>query len=185
MNQYRILRYCYDKVFEILKKEGEKSNLFCVTEKLFCENINAQSTSVFLAVSDIAQTIQDKNGEKVFIKEGNLPEQQFSAPTYMGFVLTIIMHAEKYQDVLETAGYIVRYFKDNNSFEAEEYNWHGNTNNTIHMEGIIREPEINQRKNDQSLPFLTLEYRLEAAINSEKSGLFKRVQERDIRGKIF
>jgi hypothetical protein len=37
--------------------------------------------------------------------------------------------------------------------------------------------------NNQSIPFVNLEYRIEAAINSKKSGNFKRVQSREIRGK--
>jgi hypothetical protein len=177
VNQSAVLRYCYNTVFEILKKESEKSHLFNVAERMF-DDKKPEQTTVFLGVSDIAQITQDKNGEKVFINE-----QEYPAPTYIAFILTINITSEQYQDVLETVGYFVRYFKDNNTFGADEYNWHGNTSNLIYMEPVIREPEMNRMLNNQSSPVVRLEYRVEAAINSERGGVFKRVQTRDIRGK--
>jgi hypothetical protein len=177
MRQSNILRHCYDSVFTILKREGETSNLFTVEESGFDNNQKSEKAKVFMSVSDIAQISQDKNGEKVFIDE-----EQFPAPTYLAFILAINISAEKYQDILETCGYIVHYFKDNNFFEAGVYNWHGNTNKNMYIEGIIRKPDINRTVNHQYLPLVTLEYRIEAAINSKKGEKFKRVEEREIRG---
>jgi hypothetical protein len=179
MNQSSILRHCYDTVFEILKKEGEGSNLYSVSQNVIDESAGVSGTKVFLHVSDISQISQDKNGEKVIADE-----TEFPAPTYMAFIITIEITAEHYQDVLETAGHIVWYFKDNNGFAVDdEYNWHGNESKSIFMEPIIREAEISRMVNHQGIPLVNLEYRLEAAINSKKGGRFTRVQSRDIRGK--
>lgn len=178
MSQSGVLRYCYDTVFSILKREGEHSKLYTMMENTGGEHVDVSGTTLSVVVSDLAQISQDKNGEKVFIEERTFP-----APTFMAFILSIEIRAEQYPDVLETAGYIIRYFKDNNIFEAGDYNWHGNTNNTVYMESVIREPDMHRMMNMQSLPCVVLAYRIEAAINSEKGGTFKRVQKRDIRGK--
>lgn len=178
MSQSAVLRHCYDTVFEILKKEGKTSKLYGVANGALDEKVKNKGTMVFLGVSDFAQVSQDKNGEKVFVDE-----RQFPAPTYTAFILTILVTSEQYQDVLETIGFIIRYFKDNNTFDAGDYNWHGNTGSSIYMEPVIREPIVNRTVSSQSLPSLTLEYRIEAAINSEKGGEFRRVQTRDIRSK--
>ncbi len=178
MNQSGVLRYCYEKVFEILRQEGEQSKLYTIMENTASEHINTPGTALFISVSDFAQIAQDKNGEKVFVEE-----QMFPAPTFMAFILSIEIRAEQYPDVLEAAGYIVRYFKDNNTFEAGDYNWHDNTSNTVYIEPVIREPCINVTRNRSFSAVITLEYRIEAAINSEKGGTFKRVQKMDLREK--
>jgi hypothetical protein len=176
MNQFAVLRYCYDSVFEILKREGESSGLYTVAEYSVTEKMKTKKSTVYIRISDLCQISQDKNGEKVFIDE-----QQFPAPTFMAFIFTIEISAQQYQDALETAGFIVHHFKDNNSFDAGEYNWHGNKNDAMYMEPIIREPEINRMRNNLAEASVFLEYRIEAAINSEKGGVFKRVQSRDIK----
>ncbi len=178
MNQSGILRHCYETIFNILKTEGERSKLYTVLEGGINEYSEAvkPKTSVYLEVSDIAQTRQDKNGEKVFIGD-----EQFPSPTYMACIFTIGIAAEQYTDALEASGCIVRYFKDNNFFEAGEYNWHGNTSNTVYVEAFIREPDINRTAKNASTPFVSLDYRIEAALNSEKGEVFKRVQSRDIK----
>jgi hypothetical protein len=165
-------------VFEFLKKEGERSGLFCLAQGVFDGIITSEATRVFLSVSDMAQISQDKNGEKVFIDE-----QQFPAPTFLAIILRIGIAAKQYQDVLESAGSIICYLKDNNTFHMDEFNWHGNQSNSFYMEPVIRETEINQVSNYQAIPFVSIEYRIELAINSEKSGAFTRVQSKDIRGK--
>jgi hypothetical protein len=183
MNQSKVLCYCYDTVFSILKKEGEASGLYTVAECTMDENVKSAETFVYLGVSDLAQISQDKNGEKVFVTDADLSEQQFPAPTFMAFILSIRIASQRYQDALEAAGHLINYFKDNNTFPLDEYKWHGNKNNVIYMEPIIREPDINRMLNNFSTPSIMLEYRIEAAINSRKGGVFKRVQSREIRGK--
>jgi hypothetical protein len=178
MSQSSILRHCYNKIFQILKREGETSKLYNLSERIFDGNIKDARTAVFVEVSDLAQILQDKNGEKVFIDE-----QQFAAPTYIACIFTIEIASVHYENVLETAGHIIRYFKDNNTFETGEYNWHGNIHQKIYIEPIIRDPENNRMMKKYSMPFVSLEYRIEAAINSEIDGTFKRVQSREIRGK--
>lgn len=179
MDQSAVLKYVYDSLKQILSTLGSDSTLFTVEN--FCKDADvAQKAIVFLGVTDLAQIHQDLNGEKIIIGEERVP-----APTHLAFIMAITVMSMNYSALLEALGIIVRYLKDNNAIAVAEYNWHGNTGSFFFVEPIVRSPTIGKEFIGHTTPFLTLEYRIEVAINSQKRESFTRVKERDIRGKIL
>ncbi|QQO09007.1 hypothetical protein [Breznakiella homolactica] len=178
MSQYGILRHCYETLFGILSEVGSSTGLFDVRGGVPAAAA-PEAAGVFLIVTDVAQVSQDKNGEKVFVDEKTYP-----APTYVAFIAAVTVISGTYPALLEAAGCIIRYFKDHNTFSPGDYNWHGNSNDTVYIEPVIREPIVNRPlPAGQAFPAVTIEYRIEAAVNSEKGGEFRRVQKTDIRSK--
>jgi hypothetical protein len=178
MSQHAVLRYCYDVVFKAVKKLGEESRLFSTEKGNLGKKGPVPASTVYLSVSDIGQLIHDKNNQKVFIDDTS-----YDAPTSVGIVLAFTTVAKTYSDVLEIMGCIIRYFKDNNSFALGDYAWHEDTSGFFYLEPLVRDVTAKNGVNLQEPPVLTLEYKIELAINSENGVQFKRVEQRDIKSK--
>jgi hypothetical protein len=194
MSQSAVLKYCYETVFEQLKTFGTKSRLFSIESGSFHQNIQniqdikniekvpdekkkkAKST-VYMNVSDISQTALDKNGQTIVIDD-----IMYEAPAMVGFLFSFMVTADHYPELLETAGALVRYFKDTNSISAGDYTWHGN-GDTIYIEPVIREPDSRRTVLPAGMPALVLEYRLEAGINTEKGHAIKRVEKVELKSR--
>ena len=177
MSQSSVLRVCYEKIYKNLSVLGGESGLFSV------ENGAVKDTkgkaAVFLCVSDIGQLAVDKNGEKLIVDE-----MTYEAPAWVGYILSLKVIAGVYPDLLEIVGLLIRYFKDANIIDIGKYIWHGGEKGVVVIEPVIHEPVLNKAIHDKDLPNLTLEYRLEMAVNSEKGTPFRRVEQRKILGNI-
>lgn len=182
MDQSAVLKYIYDSLTQNLSQLGSDSTLFSVENfgKVTEDAGVSQKAIVFLGVTDFAQIQQDLNGGKIIIDEIRVP-----APTHIAFIVAITVMSMNYSAILGALGIIVRHLKDNNAIAVAEYNWHGNTSSSFFVEPIVRSPNSGKEFVGYTTPFLTLEYRIEVAINSQKSESFKRVKEMDIRGKIL
>ena len=177
MNQSAVLKHCYDQIFLSLTELGKKTPVFAVGDGGGNKEKKDKSPVLFLGVTDVSQISQDKTGEKVYINGKAYPE-----PTFVGCFLSLTVVAEKYSEALEIAGAVIRYFKDENAISLGDYNWHGNDRDKVFLEPIVRQPEGYAGQN-LAVPCITLNYRLEVAINSAKEEGFRRVEKRDIRSK--
>jgi hypothetical protein len=182
LSQSAIIKQSYEAIFQNLAGIGAETQLFTVKDgyKIKGEiGENKTKSVVFVEIPDLCQLFQDKNGEKIVFNEVS-----YEAPARIGFILSLTVVSKRHPDLLETAGYLIRHFKDNNVFFLEEYTWHGNDNGVIYIEPVIREPESNTRQ-PVEIPFLTLEYRIEVGINSEKGTPVRRVEKKTIKGNII
>jgi hypothetical protein len=178
MSQHAVLRYCYDTVFTALKKLGNESKLFSVEGGNFGKKGPAPSSTVYMGVSDVSQLVHDKNNQKIFVDDVS-----YDAPTFVGMVLALAVMAKTYSEALEIMGCVIRYFKDNSSFALGNYAWHEEEKGFFYLEPLVRDTRAAGGINLQESPVLTLEYKIELAINSENGVQFKRVEQRDIKSK--
>jgi hypothetical protein len=172
MRQSAILRVIYETLSAVLSGEGESTGLFTLCgDKAASEEV--PGVSVRLEIGDICQTAPDKSGQRIIVEE-----MAYEAPAQLGVILSVGLICRTYPPLLECAGYIVRFFKDNHLFSLRGYGWHGNGGGDIFLEPVIREPAANNRGGER--PSLSLHYRIEAGINSEKGESFRRVEKRKI-----
>ena len=110
----------------------------------------------------------------------------FEAPAQVGCVLYLTVISERYPPLLEAAGALIRYIKDNNIILLPDYTWHGENEGKIVLEPVIRDLEAHKEPQFyNNMPCITLKYRMEMGINSQKGAPFKRVKERTITGNII
>jgi hypothetical protein len=98
--------------------------------------------------------------------------------------MTLAVHGESrsYPALLEAMGCAARFFKDNPAVSAGDCGWHGNAKADVFLEPVIREPSAGGGVQDE--PSLTLYYRAEAGVNSQKGESFRRVEKRDLRTQV-
>ena len=169
MRQSTVFRAVYEAVAKALALEGEKTGLFTV--KGPDGELPSGPVSLRLVVCDLCQTALDKNGQRVFA--GDLG---FEAPARFAMMLALRGEAQSWPALLEAMGAAARFFKDEPSVTVEDFAWHGNARGEVFLEPVIREPGI--AGEDVSL---SLYYKVEAALNSEKGESFRRVEKRDLR----
>jgi hypothetical protein len=183
MSQALILRHAYESLCQKLSEIGSNLQLFSVENESIKGGMDLQKGSlksaVYLGISDISQLSVDKNGQKIIIDEAS-----FEQPARIGLMVSITTVSSRYPDLLETVGEIIRNFKDDNIISSGEYNWHGNTGGKIFIEPVIREPKVKYDRITQELLSLTMEYRIEVAINSEKGTPVRRVEKQEIKSNI-
>ncbi|MCR5254015.1 MAG: hypothetical protein K6C98_09935 [Treponema sp.] len=138
-----------------------KCNFEVVEE--FSENKN----QIKVAVTDIFQTTNDKTGQRIIVDE-----IMYEVPTQYEMHLSILFNGKKQEEVLSALGKVAVLFKDNNSFECGEYNWHGNDLNRFFLEPVIKKTA------EQSNNYLHLDYKIELQLNSVKEGHFNRVEKK-------
>ncbi|GHV57645.1 hypothetical protein AGMMS49579_23810 [Spirochaetia bacterium] len=184
MGQSAVLKVCYESFYKTLADMGAQAQLFSVEDGPIIDGKDSAKkefkSTVYLGIADIGQVAQDKNGQNIIVDEISYKE-----PTRIGFILSIRVVSEKYPDLLEAIGVVIRYFKDNNTIPAGEYSWHGNDGGLIYVESVIREPEGKRGQFDHEKPSLTVEYRIEVGINSEQGTSIRRVEKTDIRGNLI
>jgi len=180
MNQSAILKAVYETIQKNISGLGEEDGLFQVAVGMVEEQKDVKQPIVFLGISDICQLYPDKNGQKI---ETN--EMMFEIPARVGCIFFLKITSDTYPPLLETAGRLIQYFKDNNTIQLEDYKWHGENEGKIFIEPVIRKPETLGNTKTHDLPFLVLEYQLEIGINSQKGVPFKRVDKKVINGKII
>jgi hypothetical protein len=137
-------------------------------------------TTVYLGIAGISQLSSDKNGQKIVVDEVSYEE-----PARIGFLVSITAVSRRYPDALEAVGAIIRHFKDANTIFVGEDSWHGNTDGLVFIEPVIGEPDGRRRIPGREPPSLTIEYRIEVGINSEKGTPFRRVEKREIKSNII
>jgi hypothetical protein len=180
VNQSAILKAAYETVYKGLSELGEKNGLFWVGTGAPEVPKDGQPAAVYLGVSDICQLYPDKNGSKI-----EVDEMIFEVPARVGCIISLTVMSEIYPPLLETAGQIIQYFKDNNNIRLEDYKWHGEDEGKIFIEPVIRKPEPAGRPKIHDLPAISLEYILEVGINSLKGTAFKRVEKQVVKGNIM
>ena len=188
MRQSCVLRAVYETLQEALSAEGRKNNLFCIKQNRNSAEENLSSDScVYLELCDLSQVEQDKNGQRVIENE-----IAFEAPARISMILCVRIVSKTCPDLLECAGAVIVFFKDNSSVTVTGYGWHGNTDEIIFFEPVIREVHADaitamqaNRRNNTGNPFLCLFFRVEAGINSEKGQSVRRVDKRDIKTQVL
>jgi hypothetical protein len=184
MSQSLILKQVYESLYQKLSEIGANLQLFYVENGCITDSIDMQKgefrSVVYLGIADISQLTIDKNGQKIIVDETS-----FEEPARIGFIMSITAVSRRYPDVLETIGAIIRYFKDTNIISAGDYNWHGNTGGQVYIEPVIREPRGKYDRISQEWPSLTIEYRIEVGINSEKGTQIRRVDKQEIKSNII
>jgi hypothetical protein len=180
MNQSAILKAAYERIYKNISEMGEENGLFQTGDgKMEAQNIGKQPV-VYLGISDLCQLYPDKNGQKIEVNE-----MLFEAPARVGCIFFLKIISETYPPLLETAGKLIQYFKDNNTIQLEDYKWHGENEGKIFIEPVIRKPENSGRFQSHDFPVITLEFQLEIGINSLKGVSFKRVEKKVLSGKII
>jgi len=154
MNQSAVLKASYEAVYKILSDLAIKTKLFRMGAggALEAPKDEAQP-SVCLGVSDVSQLFIDKNGQTV-----EMDEMMFEAPTQVGCMLYLTIISKYYPHLLETAGALIQYFKDNNSILLEDYKWHGEEGKVI-IEPVVR--DLDPHKDPlfyQEMPAITIKY---------------------------
>jgi hypothetical protein len=180
MNQSAILKASYEVIYKNLSELGEKDGQFQMGNSGKEVPKDEQKPTVCLAVSDLCQLYPDKNGQKI-----EVDETIFEVPTRLGCIFSLTISAEAYPPLLETAGRLIQYFKDNNTILLEGYKWHGENEGKIFIEPVIRKPEPKDWLKTHDLPAVSLEYTLEVGINSQKGVPFKRVDKRVVKGNLM
>ena len=178
-----VFRAVYEAVANALAEEGARSGLFTVkgVSGTFANGsrpdgeLSAEPApvSMRLTVCDLCQTALDKNGQRVF--SGDLG---FEAPARFAMMLALRGEAQSWQALLEALGAAARFLKDKPSVSVKDFVWHGNLRGEVFLEPVIREPGIAGQGEGVAL---SLYYKVEAALNSEKGESFRRVAKRDLR----
>ncbi len=179
MSQSAILKHAYNTLFSFLKETGKASGLFTAEDNIPSFDFSVLNTVIYLTVTDICQMVQDKTGQRIVVDE-----KMYELPSLVGLLFAINIIGKTYNSVLETAGNIISALKDKNIFDAGEYSWHGNSENKIFFEPVIRNITGSKYTAPGAMPSLVLEYRLDAGINSLRGKEFKRVEKREVRGVI-
>jgi hypothetical protein len=181
MRQSRIFRAVYEAVREALAEEGAASGLFSVGSEggggapVWEASGGPAPVRVRLVVCDLCQTALDKSGQRVVAGEAS-----YEAPARFAMTLALRGEARSWPELLEAMGCAARFFKDNPCFEAEDCAWHGAGASRVFLEPVIRQPETAGGRAGET-PEISLYYRVEAALNSEKAETFRRVRKRDLR----
>jgi hypothetical protein len=170
----------YEATYKNLSELGEKNELFKVSNGSMESPKDGQQTIVYLGVSDLCQLYSDKNGQKV-----EMDEIIFEVPARVGCIFSLTITSDAYPSLLETAGQIIQYFKDNNTILLEDYKWHGENEGKIFIEPVTRKSEPQCKPPPHDFPVISLEYMLEVGINSLKGTPFKRVEKKIIKGNII
>jgi hypothetical protein len=165
VRQSGIFKAVYEAVASALAEEGRATGLFSV-----------ENGEVRLELSDICQLSQDKNGQRVIVDDVS-----YEAPARFGMLLALRFLGPDYAELLERAGAVAPFLKDNNAFSAPGCGWHGNAEGVFFLEPEIR--ELRPGGTGEGGPGLVLRYSVEAALNSERGGTFRRVEKRDIRAR--
>ena len=184
MRQSVVFRAVYEAVARVLAAEGEATGLFTVKGGASLGESRRVAgggefpagpapVSVRLVVCDLCQTAQDKNGQRVYVGELG-----FEAPARFAMTLALRGEGCSWPALLEALGAAARFFKDNPSVSPEGCAWHGMADGEVFLEPVIREPVAAGQGEEFCL---SLYYRVEAALNSEKGESFRRVQKRDVR----
>jgi hypothetical protein len=180
MSQSAILKAAYETIYKNISELGEENGLFQVSNGSMETLKGGKQAEVYLGISDLCQLYTDKNGQKV-----EMDEMIFEVPARVGCILFMTIISRTYPSLLETAGWLIQYFKDNNAIQLEDYKWHGENEGKIFIEPVIRKPELLRRPQSNDLPAIILEYQLEVGINSQKGVSFKRVEKKILKGNII
>jgi hypothetical protein len=182
MRQSKIFRVVYEAVCEALAEEGAATGLFSLStegggirEPVREFPGGLAPARVRLGVSDLCQTAQDKSGQRIIAGE-----LSYETPARFAMTLSVRGEARSWPALLEAMGCAARFFKDNPSVEAADCAWHGSGEGRVFLEPVLRQPAAAGSPAGEPLS-LTLYYRVEAALNSEKAEAFRRVQKRDIK----
>lgn len=146
-------------------KDSIKKNIktdFAVVDA-FSENKN----QIRVYIKDLFQVSNDKTGQRIIYNE-----IRYEVPAQYEMRLCIEFNGQKTEEVLSALGQVAVYFKDNNSFECGDYNWHGNDLNRFFLEPVIRKEAVNGNK------YLDLDYKIELGLNSVKEEHFTRVEKK-------
>jgi hypothetical protein len=181
MRQSGIFRVVYEAVCEALAEEGAATGLFAFSPEGGGREPAREfpggpaPVRVRLGVCDLCQTAQDKSGQRVVAGEAS-----YEAPARFAMTLAVRGEARSWPVLLEAMGCAARFFKDNPCLEAGDCAWHGAGTGRVFLEPVIRQPSAAGNGAGEP-PSLTLHYRVEAALNSEKAETFRRIQKRDLR----
>ena len=175
MRQSRVFRAVYEAAAKALAAEGEATGLFTVKEAFPKEEAPAGPVPVnmWLSVCDLSQTALDKNGQRVYAGELG-----YEAPARFAMTFALRGEGSSWPALLEALGAAARFFKDNPAVSVGGCAWHGKAGGEVFFEPVIREPVAAERGEEFCL---SLYYRVEAALNSEKGESFRRVAKRDLR----
>jgi hypothetical protein len=184
MRQSKIFRTVYEAVSEALAGEGEASGLFTLArmgcgERPRVSDMPAEGPAearLYFEVTDLCQTAGDKSGQRLIAGE-----KSYEPPARFAMILALRGTARSYPALLEALGCAARFLKDNPAVTVGDCAWHG-SGGRVFIEPVIREPSSAAGRGDA--PFLTLYYRVEAALNSEKGKSFRRVEKRDLRTQV-
>jgi len=181
MNQSAILRASYETVYKNLSKFAGETGLFEMGDGGAVKiGKDGSKAIVCLGVSGVGLLHHDKGGQTV---EAN--EIIFEAPSHVGCILFLTVAAKQYPPLLEAVGALIRHFKDNNFIDMADYKWHGEDEGKVFIEPVVGELGVPKESQFQGMPSVTLHYRMEMWINSQKGAPFKRVTDRTIKGNII
>lgn len=174
MMQSGVLGYAYRSLRDRLESLATESGMYTmVTGSGACSDNNKPSVNIL--VTDICQIAQDKNGQRIVVDE-----LRYELPSLVAVSISLVISGNESDTILDVAGCISGYMKDNPVISAGEYNWHGNSNGRIYVEPIIRGPTLRQLY-VQDKQQVVMEYCFEAGINSGIGEAFTRVEKREVR----
>lgn len=148
-----------------------KENLSSVSKGIYVitNSFSPDSAEIEMKIDviDLFQSSNDKTGQRIIVDE-----KMYEVPAQYSLILRISFAGKSLEEILSAYGFVAAYLKDHNSFELQEYNWHGNTLTKFFLEPVIRK-EI-EYKNE----YLHLDYRIELQLNSTKAENFVRVEKK-------
>lgn len=146
-------------------KDSIRKNIKCGFEVV--EEFEDSKNQIKVSVTDLYQAANDKNGQRIAVADS-----LFEAPARYEMCFSVLFNGRKMEDVLSALGEVAVYFKDNNSFDCGDYNWHGNDLKKFFIEPVIRKDAV--KGNDK----LHLDYKIELQLNSVKEEHFRRVEKK-------
>ncbi len=159
--QSDIFKYAINCITDTLKTNADGH--FSVT----ADFTKTEKPQVRINVIDIFQSSNDKTGQKIIVDE-----KLYEVPAQYVLMVRISFAGAAMEEVLSAYGFVATYFKDHNSFDLGEFNWHGNTTSKFFLEPVIR------REFSDKTDYLHLDYKIELQLNSVKPEKFARVEKK-------
>lgn len=170
--QTEIISGIYNQIYESLKKIEKSCKSFSLKENTDC--------FVQFGVVDICQEIMDKSGQYVFVDE-----KEFKVPSFFDICFSITISGNNINKILDSYAKIAVYFKDNNTINIKEWNWHENPTEKIYLEPIIRPLKVDADSNTSGFTKMELRFRTGFALNSENGRGIKRVEQKIINSNVM
>lgn len=170
--QTEIISGIYDQIAKSLTQLHKNCKSFSLSENTDCY--------VQFGIVDICQEMLDKSGQYVFVDE-----KEYKVPSFFDICFSITVSGKNIKKVLDSYAKIAVYFKDNNTIDIKEWNWHENPTDKIYLEPVVRPLKTDADFEASGITKLELRFRTEFALNSENGRGFKRVEQKIINSNVM
>lgn len=170
--QTEIISGIYNQINESLVQLEKNCKSFSLTENTEC--------FVQFGIVDICQEMMDKSGQCLFVDE-----KEYKVPSFFDICFNITISGSDIKKVLDSYAKIAVHFKDNNTINIKEWNWHENPTDKIYIEPVIRPLKVDADVDYSDFIKMELRFRTGFALNSEHGREIKRVEQKIINSNVM